>query len=98
MINSRGAGIVLWNNNGGGEGVFVFTYNHSGGAAAKLFIKRVNNDNAIPHFYYDGTSTVAIKISEIWGSWTIISSNNNLPSKGTVDSDLTRFTEITIQQ
>lgn len=97
MGSNRGAGIVMWNNNSGGEGVFVFTYFPSG-AIAKLLIKRVSSDNAIPLFYYDGSMTIAIKARELWGSWTIISSNNNLPPKGTVDSELTGFTQVTIQQ
>lgn len=98
MINNRGTGIVLWNNNDGGEGVFVFTYNSLYGATAKLLIKRVHNYNFLPHFYYDGDITFAIKAAQNWSSWTIISGNAELPPEGTVDSDLTGFTEITIQE
>ena len=98
MANNRGAGIVLWNGNGFGEGIFVFTYNSSYGATAKLLVKRVSNDSITPHFYYDGNRTVAIKTSETWSSWVIIASNAALPPNSTIDSDLTGFTEITIQQ
>lgn len=95
---NRGSGIVLWHDNLNSEGVFVFTFDFQYGATAKFLIKRAVSIYVPPKFYYDGNRTVAIKISEAWGSWTIISSNNNLPPKGTADSDLTGFTEITIQE
>ena len=96
--NNRGAGVIFWNLNGGGEGVIVFRYISSQGMTARHLISRAYNDSALPKLYYDGAGTIAIQLSEAWASWVVMTSSTAMPPKGTVDSDLTGFTEVTIQQ
>lgn len=96
--NNRAAGIIFWNLNASGEGIIIFRYNSAYGMTARHLITRVNGDYALPKLYYDGSSTIAIKVFEVWSGWEVVTSCTAMPPKATVDSDLTGFTEITIQQ